>query len=45
MLAFNTAVVAKLGSGFGAGPSTAQGSKVVMLRGWSRRSRWKTEDR
>ena len=45
MLALNTAVVAKLGSGSGVGPSIAWGSKVAMLQGRGRRSRWKAEDR
>ena len=45
MLVFKTAVVVELDSGLGVGLSTAQGSKVVILRGWGRRSRWKAEDR
>ena len=45
MLAFKTAVVAELDSGLWVGPSTAQGSKVVILRGWGRRSRRRAEDR
>ena len=33
MPAFNTAIVVELGSGSGVASTTAQGSKVVMLRG------------
>ena len=43
MPAFNTAIVVELGSGSGVAPTTAQGSKVVMLRGRGGWSRWKVE--
>ena len=43
MLVFNTAVVAELDSGLGVASPTAQGSKVVILRGCGGWSRWKVE--
>ena len=45
MLVFKTVVIAGLDSGSGVEPSTAGGSKVVMLQGRGRRTRWKAEDR
>ena len=45
MLVFKTVVIAGLDSGSGVGPSTAWNSKVVVLQGQGRRSRWRAEDR
>ena len=43
MPASNTAIVVELGSGSGVAPTTAQGSKVVMLRGIMEWNRWRVE--
>ena len=45
MFVFKTVVIAGLDSGSGVGPSTIGGSKVIMLQGRGRRTRWKAEDR